>query len=167
MSKTVFLDTNVWIDYFEGARSRNRITVELLERCLSDGYKLASASTSIPDLHYILQQDGKREVAQVGGVVTEQDAIVSREYADACIDALTRIAFVIPVGYNDIRMASKLMTLHADFEDNVVVAAAGRLDPVLFVTNDKDLIKHAPLPAMSTVDALSYLKALSDATTIG
>lgn len=161
MTRTVFLDTNVWIDYFEGARSRNRITVELLECCLSDGYKIASASTSIPDLHYILQQDGKREVSKTGGAVSERDAIVAREYADACIDALTRIAFLIPVGYNDIRMASKLMSVHADFEDNVLLAAAERLDPVLFVTNDKDLLKHAPLPAMNTVDALTYLKALS------
>lgn len=162
MRNIVFLDTNVWTDYFIVDRANHSKTMELLSLCKNGDCLIATASTSVNDLHYLLQLCEKRAIRGRGIEVTEKMALVAKEQATACVELITEMATVIPVGYNEIRVARSLSKDHPDFEDNVIVACALKANPLLFVTNDKSLIKHAPLPAVNVVDAVAHLKALKE-----
>ena len=52
-----------------------------------------------------------------------------------------------------------MRSVHGDFEDNLVLAAAERANATYLVTNDEQLIKHAPVTALTPHAALVYLRA--------
>ncbi len=163
MERAVFFDTNVWCDYFIRERPNSSAVFELIEYGLAHDYLFVSAACSMKDLHYFLQADSKRRLRSAGADLSEQQALVAKDQATACIEAVTELAMLAPVGYNDVRMARSLSRKHPDFEDNVIVAAAMRIEPVVFVSSDRDLVRHAPLNAMTPIDALEHLKMLDAA----
>lgn len=59
----------------------------------------------------------------------------------------------------DVWYAAKMRTVHDDFEDNLVLAAADQAKATLLVTNDQQLIAHAPVAALTPGNALKTLQA--------
>lgn len=160
MTDTVFLDTNVWLDYFDADRAGNSSAMSLVSLCFDCDYAITSASLSMNDLFYLLQANEKRNLRQRGIEINEKTALIIKDQATACVTLATELGTMLSVGHNELRMARVLSKTHSDFEDNIVVATALKAKPMLFVTNDIELIKHAPLPAVSTVDAIAHIKAL-------
>lgn len=163
MDRAVFLDVNLWCDYFLPRRDGNEIAFKLIEYCLKNDYLLLSASCSMKDLYYILQMESKREIRAAGEELTEKLALVAKDEATACVDAVTNMATLVAVSHNDVRAARIMCKEHPDFEDNVIAATAMRVEPLMFVTADKDFAKHASLPALTALQALSRLKELDAA----
>ena len=60
---------------------------------------------------------------------------------------------------SDVWLARTHRQVHADFEDNLVVAAAQRAKADFLITNDEQLLKHAPVAALSVADAIKVLEA--------
>ena len=61
--------------------------------------------------------------------------------------------------YSDAYRALKQKAIHSDYEDDLVIACAMRLDARMLVTNDEAFIKHSPVPTLSARDALEVLTA--------
>ena len=49
--------------------------------------------------------------------------------------------------------------LHADFEDDLVIAAALRAKADYLVTNDEGLLRHCPVAALDARDMVALLEA--------
>ena len=58
---------------------------------------------------------------------------------------------------SDVWLARKYQRVHSDFEDCLVLAAATRAEVDLIVTNDDALLRHSPIAALSSSDALALL----------
>ena len=50
----VLLDTNVWLDAFDGARPRSREANELIDVCVRKGVDLLYAVGTAKDVHYLV-----------------------------------------------------------------------------------------------------------------
>lgn len=73
---------------------------------------------------------------------------------------MCEIATAVGCDQSDVWLARKRRRLHGDFEDNLVLSAADRAKADLFVTNDEQLLRHAPVAAMGVRDAVAYLQSL-------
>jgi predicted nucleic acid-binding protein len=60
---------------------------------------------------------------------------------------------------SDVWLARKYRTLHDDFEDNFILAAAERAKVDFLVTSDQSLLRKATVAALSPQDMLAVLKA--------
>ena len=61
-------------------------------------------------------------------------------------------------GGSDLWIASKYKKLYADFEDDLVLAAAVRAKANYFVASDERLLRKAPVAALSPIDMLALLE---------
>lgn len=70
---------------------------------------------------------------------------------------MSELATAVGCDAPDVWIAQKQKRLHPDYEDDLIIAAAIRMNATLVVTNDEELIRHAPVRAFSVEDALKYL----------
>ena len=156
---TLLLDTCVWLDNYLGCRPGSEAACRLVVTALERGFTLAYAAASVKDVHYIVAQTLKRERRAAGGEVSEAAALADDQVAWACIENMREIATAVGLDASDVWLAEKYRTVHRDIEDNLVVAAVRRLGSGMLVTDDLDLIRHAPVPAMTPQDVLGLMGA--------
>ena len=77
----------------------------------------------------------------------------------AVIDHILERVELVGSDYTDAYISGKYRRLHDFYEDNLVIAAAERMGADALVTNDRALIKHAPVAAMTPSVAIEWLKA--------
>ena len=157
----VLPDTNVWLDYFLPARPVHAASSALITRCLRQGVTLLTTSGILKDLCFLLELEQKRWLRAQGAEPSERQALVAREQAHACTQLVLDNSTLVCGTPNSARMALKLTSVHPDFEDNLIVAAALHARADMLVTNDAQLLRHSPAPALSSEDALAWLAALS------
>ena len=87
----------------------------------------------------------------------ERSAQAISAYASSCVDTMCDIATTVGMDVSDIRIARVHQKLHADYEDTLVYAAAQRSKADLLVSSDKDMVRHAPVPALILEDVLTLL----------
>lgn len=81
------------------------------------------------------------------------------EIAWGCVDNLCEFATAVGLDNSDVWLARKYRTLHDDFEDNFILAAAERAKVDFLVTSDQSLLRKATVAALSPQDMLAVLKA--------
>lgn len=155
---TLLLDTNVWIDLYDGNRANHVDAQTLLERALMCGAPVTFAISSLKDVYHALSAMMKRCIRSERGHVTEAESKAAEESAWACIKNMQELATPVGVDLSDVWLAGSYRTLHRDFEDNLIAAAATRCQADVLVTNDGRFLRHCPVRAMDAADALSYLK---------
>ena len=155
---TLLLDTNVCLSYYLPDRKESESVHNLISQAIASNVTLAVAATTLKDMYYIMQSDLKRSKRQRDGVVPEADASAIREIAWGCIETLCELATVVPIDASDMWIARKTKRVHADFEGDLVVAAAMRANATYLVTNDRELILHAPVAALTPADALALIR---------
>lgn len=153
----VLLDTNVWLDAFDGARSRSREASELIDVCVRKGIDLLYAVGTSKDVYYLVGASLKRQVRMTGGAVSEGRARAIAAYAAACVANMDEIATAVGADSSDVWLARKYQRIHADFEDCMVLAAAQRSKADYLVTSDEVLLRHAPVAALSVEDFLALV----------
>lgn len=153
----VLLDTNVWLDAFDGTRPRSAEASSLIERCMSRGIDLLYAVESVKDVFYLVGASLKRQTRAEGGHLTEAQANAISRYATSCVDTMFEVATAVGADASDVWLARKYQRLHPDLEDCLVMAAAKRAEADLLVTSDDALLRHAPTTALSVADALVLL----------
>lgn len=153
----VLLDTNVWLDAFDGARSRSAEASSLIERCVSRGIDLLYAVESVKDVFYLVSASLKRQARAESGRLTEAQANAIASYARSCVDTMCEVATAVGADVSDVWLARKYQRLHPDLEDCLVMAAAKRAEADLLVTSDDALLRHAPIAALSVADTLVLL----------
>ena len=151
----VLLDTNVWLDAFDGARPRSREANGLIDACVRKGIDLLYAVGTVKDVYYLVGASLKREVRAAGEVLSEDQAGAISAYAAACVANMDEIATAVGADSSDVWLARKYQRIHADFEDCLVLAAAQRARADCLVTNDEALLRHAPVAALSVGDFLA------------
>lgn len=154
----VLLDTNVWLDAYDGNRLGSKRANELIDRCEKAGVELLYAAESVKDVHYLISASLKRQARKDGGALSESQAKAVSAYAFACVANMDEIATAVGMDSSDIWLAQKYRAIHTDFEDNLVLAAARRAKADCLVTNDDALLRHAPVAALSVDDALALME---------
>ena len=147
----VLLDTNVWLDAYDGNRLGSKRANELIDCCEKAGVELLYAAESVKDVYYLISASLKRQARKDGGALSESQAKAVSAYAFACVANMDEIATAVGMDSSDIWLAT-------DFEDNLVLAAARRAKADCLVTNDDALLRHAPVAALSVDDALALME---------
>lgn len=154
----VLLDTNVWLDAFDGARPRSRAANELIDLCVSKGIDLLYAVGTAKDVYYLVGASLKRQArTAVPPTLSEGQAGAISAYAAACVANMDEIATAVGADSSDVWLARKYRRIHADFEDCMVLAAAQRAKADYLVTSDEALLRHAPVAALSVDDFLALV----------
>lgn len=156
----VLLDTNVWVDYFDTARCGFSDAFALVDFCLQKDICLCYCTTSIKDVFYILNAVQKRTASAEEGDISSERTRALGELAWGCIRRIYEMAAPICITPEVLCEAFNLKSIHADFEDDVILAAAKLAKVDFLVTNDHALLKKAVVPTLSTQDMLSYLQVL-------
>ena len=154
---SVLLDVNVWLDnYLPGRPCSNdarTLLAWLRERDVPILYPITAPGT----VFYVVQQSLKR-AAQADGVALQQgDAIAIRELAWACIENMAELGAPVGADVSDFWRARKYRSVHADLEDNLVLAAVDRSQAGYLVTSDEALLRKSSMPALTAHDFLQMV----------
>lgn len=154
----VLLDTNVWLDAFDGARPRSRAANELIDLCVSKGIDLLYAVGTAKDVYYLVGASLKGQARTAVPTLSEGQAGAISAYAAACVANMDEIATAVGADSSDVWLARKYRRIHADFEDCMVLAAAQRAKADYLVTSDETLLRHAPVATLSVEDFLALVR---------
>lgn len=152
----LLLDTNTWLDieYGDGGGWPSAF----VRASRSVNARMGIASHSLKDVYYLLQRRLKMLDRQMGNIPPERSAAAARIAAWAAVDHILEVAEVVGSDYADAAIAVKHRSIHDDYEDDLVIAAAMRMNADLLVTSDQDLLKHSPVAALSPQDAVHWLE---------
>ena len=155
-----FIDTCVWLDFFFPTRPGHETACDLLGLLRSNQLGIYCSSGVMQNLSYLAEALMKRELRARGEEIDDTSGYVARQFAWSCVQNMRKLAGLVGADEQDVWFAEKYHRVHPDFEDDLVLAAAKRCEADLLVTNDKALLAHAVVPAMSSSDALTLLREL-------
>lgn len=139
----LLIDTNVWMDYFSGRSDHMANVVRLVEIAdASERIALFASSLSVKDVSYLVSAGIKRECRRKTGSLSEGAIAAADETAWACVRQMRELALIAPVGADEVFDSFVFRPHHNDFEDDLMLGVANRIDADYVVTEDKDLIKH-------------------------
>lgn len=160
--KSLLLDTNVWLDNYDGTRPLSHQSQKIMDMALTHDATLLYPVCSLKDVYYNLIQSMKNASRDEGVAVTAAAATAMKEFAYASVKNMAEIATAVGTDDSDVWLALKMYSYHRDVEDDLVLAAMERSGASFLVTNDAQLIKHANCAAMTSEDMLDYLKAFAE-----
>ena len=154
---TLLLDTNIWLDYYLGDRAQSNAAKDLIMYAEEKGLPLVYASTSLKDVFYILQREFKESFRHEGRVMSSDQASSCCKAAWGCLRHMMEIAVAAPVGEAQIWLASHYEDLHADFEDDLILATIETSKANFLVTGDETLQQKAQIGAFDATAMLTFL----------
>ena len=149
----LLLDTNVLLDYCLPNRPDSKTSFQLIDVCVKQEIPLYCAATSLTDVFYIVERAIRHAISKEG----KQNNGVSHEIAWGVLSCIENIVQVVGVDASDVWLATKNRTLHNDFEDNVIVAAAMRANAKHLVTNDARLKDESCVSALRPSQVLALI----------
>ena len=155
---SLMLDTNCWLDYYIPNRPRGAQTRELIRYAFVHDIKLLYPAAIAKDVYYLIDLETKRFIRSAQGKLTQNAAALASEAAWSAVNHMRENAFAASIGQADVWYAAKLRSVHEDFEDNLVLAAAERVRATYLVTSDEQLLRHATVAALTPEKALAALK---------
>ena len=159
--RKVLFDTNVLVDYLIGREPGCSACKYIIATAQEHQLALYATALSMKDAYYLVCANLKRLERNATGALSEQMAKAANRTAWACARQLGETVLVVPVGQTECLTAFTLAELHDDFEDDLIVAAAGELDADFLVTGDERLIKHAPVCCISPQYLQTFLQQSS------
>lgn len=138
----LLIDTNVLLDYYLGRPSSLAGMKKLIERAReSEKLILYVSALSLKDVYFVLGRTLKM-AARNEGALTDGAIDAANETAWACIRDIREIAIIAPVGTDEVLDSFVFKRHHNDFEDDLILGVANRVDADYVVTGDRDLIAH-------------------------
>ena len=113
---TLLIDTNIWIDAFDGGREQHMRAHVLLDAAFERGVTLAFAVSSLKDVYYALSSALKRQSREVLGELSEEAARSAELFAWTCVQNMQEIATPVAVDVSDVWLAGKFRNQVHDFE---------------------------------------------------
>ncbi len=156
----VLLDTNIWLSAYLSARQNHAAVLDFLTVACERDIELLYPVHAAKDIFFLIASDIKRSYRAEHGGLPEGVGISAREIAWACLEQMGELATPVPCDLSDVWVAEKQRKLHADFEDDLVIAAAMRADADLLVTEDAKLREHACVATASIEGARKWLDTL-------
>lgn len=166
-SPNIFVDTNVWLDYYLAERQYHVLACQLIDYAVAHEVVVYSCIPSLKDLYFLYQRQRKREVREVSGDILPEQARVITSHAWQIIREVRQIATFVTLDAIDIDYAIALQRIHNDFEDNLILAASRRAYADYLVTNDTKLRNHSPILAFDSKAALAALETQSEMQAFG
>lgn len=154
----ILLDTNVLVDYYLGREPGCSACVSIINLA-QDTHPLYATALSLKDVYYLVGATLKRAQRMAQGELTQSDARACNEIAWGCVRHAMDITLVAGTGRNECLDALVLRSLHDDFGDNLVAAAARSVQADFIVTGDERLRAHSPVAALSPQDMAALLDA--------
>ena len=151
------VDTNVWIDYFIDRSVYHDDAIALVATSQSAGIDLFSTIEATKDVFYLVSYELKRMRRDDGGEVSAGFANAVNEAAWSCLTSLRKRSTVVGADSSDMIEAMTQRANHADYEDNLLVAAAMRARATHIVSSDKQLQTHSPVPCISIKEACALI----------
>ena len=156
----LLIDTNVWVDYFVDRGAQHTAAMQLILDASARGdVALYAASVSLKDAFYLVSLESKRSLCADGLPITKEREAAIREAAWASVRALMDFALVVPVGQAEALQAMAYRTVHGDFEDDLILAAAKRVEADYVITSDEELLRHASVGCLTVQDGLALLRS--------
>lgn len=143
----IMVDANVWVDSFCADHAESFAARTFIGRAAESGAMLLFPVHIAKDVLYVVQHELKRGVLAEKGSVDEASARAMGDAALAFVRNMTENATAVGADASDLWLADKYLTLHRDYEDNLVLAACKRAQVDYLVTNDRKLLEHADLAA--------------------
>ena len=166
MNRKVLCDTNVWLDYYIGARKGHKTALQLIREGIRNDVAFMVPASCLGDFFYLCQADFKKALKAVYGEIGESQGLAAQEGAWANLAHLLDLATVVGADHGDAYIALKHRAIHGDFEDDLVIAAALRSDADCLVTDDEKLRRNSPVQTLTAEEALAFL-GLGDNTSGG
>lgn len=158
-TERILLDTNVWLDAFLPRRRAGGAARELVSTALRRNVELLYPVHIVSDVFHFSFIGIKRFLQGQGS--DELIAQAARTTAWEYVNTMRETATAVGADGSDVWLASKWEYLHADMEDNMVLAAAKRAKADYVVTSDKKFLAHAPLAGVAAVSPEDMLAVLS------
>lgn len=159
LPNTVLLDTNVWIDNYVGNRKNSSVVRALINICQQQNIELCAAILSLKDVYYQIGAELKREQRATEEGLSATQAMAIEEIAWQCAINLSKHAVLVAADQSDFVTARFFHQIHPDLEDDLILAAVERSEADYLITNDKRLLSHAPVAALTPAEMLTLLKA--------
>lgn len=156
----VLIDTNVWLDKFLPGRSGGELASRLLARCAADDIAAMYPSRAAQDVFFQVKVHLKQGLRAEGLALSEEWAHAINEQAWDAVYAMRELATVAGLNEGDLWLACKYHDLHPDLEDDLVLAAANRVQADYLVTSDRQLIAKSTVAALTSQDMLAVLEAM-------
>ena len=159
----MLIDTNVWMDYFSGRSDRTANVVRLVEIAdASERIVLFASSLSVKDVSYLVSAAIKRESRRKTASLSDSAIAAADETAWACVRQMRELALIAPVGADEVFDSFVFRPHHNDFEDNLMLGVANRIDADYVVTEDINLIKHTNGVCINVEQALRLVGDTND-----
>lgn len=157
----LLIDTNVWLDFYLGYRQGSKDAARFLSAARNAGAQLLYPASSLKDFFFLIVASLKQKAREDGDALDEGTIAAIRTIAWGCVDSLREISNAVGLDESDLWLACKYRKVTWDLEDNVVLAAAKRVDADCLVTSDRALAEKAPLMALAPADMATYLEELT------
>ena len=144
--RKVMLDTNVVVDYLMGRAPGCDDCAKLIAMHYAGKHAVYVSALTLKDAYYLVSMQLKRMERKASGSLSEGMARAADEVAWSCVRQLVENTIV-------------LRSTHADFEDDLIIATALSANIDYLVSNDAELVKHAPIACLSSADAVALLEA--------
>lgn len=155
---SIIVDTNVLVDYYLGREPGSTALARMLELCLGT-HALHVSPLSLKDVYYLVGTILKRQARQDHGTLSEPNARACGDIAWSCVQHATKTFIVTSIGATECLDAFVCRSLHEDFEDDLVLAAARSIRADFLVTSDEKLIQHSPVAALTPAAMTSLLSS--------
>lgn len=160
--RTIVIDTNVWLDCYLPERAGSAMSLAAIEAAYRQNVAMLYTTAQAKDIFFLAGSALKALARSQLGTLSSASAAAINEMCWGILDAMEEFAEVVGSDDSDLWLAKKYRGLHRDFEDNLVLAAAERAHADLVVTNDEQLIRHAPVAAVTPHGLLTLLAAFSN-----
>lgn len=157
--RALMLDTCIWVNSQIGTNRGHEAARKLIVAARKRGMQLGIAPHSLSTVFYVVCRHLGRFKAKDDSVSPECAAAAVKETAWGVVNSIMDYAIVIGADGSDARIAALHKSVHDDFEDDLVLAAARRMRADLIVSDDLGFVKHSPLPIMTADDALRWIMA--------
>ena len=155
--RSLMLDTCIWVNSQIGTNSGHEAARKLVVAARKRGMLLGIAPHSLSTVFYIVYRHLRRFGSGNDAVSPEDAAAAAKETAWGVVGSIMDYAVVVGADGSDARIAALHKSVHDDFEDNLVLAAARRMRADLVVSDDLAFVQHSPLPIMTADDALRWI----------
>ena len=152
------IDTNVWIDFFIDRGRNHDLAVAFVLASRERDIPLFTPIGSTKDVYFAVACELKRMQREEAGMVSEEFANAVDEVAWSCLSALRKQSTVVAADASDMIEAMVQRSIHGDYEDNLVIAAAIRASATHIVSSDAQLQRHSPIPCIGIAEALELAK---------
>lgn len=153
----IMVDTNVWVDSYCPDHSESDASRAFLTESMKEEAQLFFPVHIAKDVLYIIRHELKRAILSETGSIDGETSRAISQISLAFVKNMTESATPVGADASDLWLAEKYLSLHGDYEDNLVLAACKRIDADFLVTNDRRLLEHADIAAKTPRQMMTIL----------